>query len=225
LFFRLFINIIVAEEKGLNINQGYRQVMQNANTANISRKNSGKSHRPDWDEYFMNITREVAKRSTCMSMKSGAVIVKDSKIMSTGYSGAPRNTLDCYERGECLRRKLGIPSGQRYELCRSVHSEMNAIINAGRTGEHLVGSDLYLWGMKVHNNENKLIDIHPCFICKKMIINAGIKRVIAMCADGKIKKYSVEDWAREWRGKDMLDDMNVYSAGKYEEAKKAGAKK
>jgi dCMP deaminase len=187
-------------------------------------KRQNKSDRPDWDEYFMNITREVSRRSTCLSMKSGAVIVSGGKIISTGYNGAPRKTLDCYERGLCLRRQLGIPSGQRYELCRSVHAEMNAIINAGRTGEHLVGSDLYLFGIKVHNGENKPIDIYPCFICKKMIINAGIKRVIAMCADGKIKKFSVEDWAKEWRGKDMLDDMNVYSAGKYKKAKNTKAK-
>jgi dCMP deaminase len=186
-----------------------------------------KNPRPDWDEYFINITREVAKRSTCMSMKSGAVIVKDKKIISTGYSGAPRQTLDCYERGECLRRKLDIPSGQRYELCRSVHSEMNAIINAGRTGEHIVDSDMYLWGMKVLNGENKTIDIYPCFICKKMIINSGIKRVIAMNADGRVKAYNVADWARDWREKDMLDDMDTYkvSYGKPEEHSDSGSKR
>jgi dCMP deaminase len=186
-----------------------------------------KNPRPDWDEYFINITREVAKRSTCMSMKSGAVIVKDKKIISTGYSGAPRQTLDCYERGECLRRKLDIPSGQRYELCRSVHSEMNAIINAGRTGEHIVDSDMYLWGMKVLNGENKTIDIYPCFICKKMIINAGIKRVIAMNADGRVKAYNVADWARDWREKDMLDDMDSYkvSYDKPQEPSDRGSKR
>ncbi|MEM4268305.1 MAG: dCMP deaminase family protein [Candidatus Woesearchaeota archaeon] len=171
--------------------------------------------RPDWDEYFMNITREVAKRSTCLSTIAAAVIVKDKKIISTGYNGAPRKTMDCIERGNCLRRELKIPSGHRYELCRSVHAEMNAIINAGRTGEHIVDSDLYLWGMKVYNNENKLVDIFPCFICKKMIINAGIRRVIASNADGTFNVYNVEEWSKDWQKKDMLDDMKVFDSKYY----------
>jgi dCMP deaminase len=182
-----------------------------------------KKGRPTWEWYFMNITKEVAKRSTCLSgVKFGAIIVKDKKIISTGYNGAPRNVLDCYDRGMCLRRQLKIPSGQRYELCRSVHAEMNAIINAARSGVSILGTELYIYGTKSYNNENILVDSVPCFICKKMIINAGISRVIGIKETGELQVYDVEkDWVDKWSKNDMLEDISHYDASYY---KKEGVK-
>jgi dCMP deaminase len=175
--------------------------------------------RPSWDEYFMNITRETAMRGTCLMVKIGAVAVRDKTIVATGYVGAPRKTQDCIERGFCLRRKLGIPSGHRYELCRSVHAEMNVIINAARAGVSLVGADLYLWGVRVHTGEGR-INMVPCFICKKMIINAGIARVHARSLDSPIKTFDIaKDWVAGWQTKDMIDDIEVFD-GNYEKVQK-----
>lgn len=176
-----------------------------------------KSKRSDWHDYFIKIAREVAKRSTCFAgTKLGAVAVKERQIVSTGYNGAPRKTMDCYERGFCVRRHLKIPSGHRYELCRSVHAEANTIINASRSGVSLVGAELYMYGIKSYGGEYKLIDAIPCFICKKMIINAGISKVHAQMANGAIKTFSVDEWAADWYKKDMLDDMDIYDSNYYE---------
>jgi dCMP deaminase len=154
-----------------------------------------------------------------MSVKLGAVVVKDKTIVATGYVGAPRKTRDCYDRGFCLRRKLNIPSGQRYELCRSVHAEMNAVINAARSGINLVGAEMYTWGMRTYKDDNKLINMFPCFMCKKMIINAGITKVHAHTADGKIRTFDVEnEWVKNWQNYDMLDDMDIYNS-EYEKMK------
>ncbi len=166
--------------------------------------------RPSKIEYYLNIAKEVASRSTCLCFHCGAIIVKDDQIISTGYNGAPRKTLDCIERGECLRRKLGIPSGQRYELCRSVHAEQNAIINAARAGVGLLRGDMYLYGYKVHGNKKEATDIFPCFICKKMILNAGLDKVICVTKDGKHKVFEIEKWIQEWKEKDMIDDKEIY---------------
>ncbi|WP_243371191.1 cytidine/deoxycytidylate deaminase family protein [Geotalea sp. SG265] len=120
--------------------------------------------RPSWDEYFMEITRLVAKRSTCLRRQVGAVVVKDKNILATGYNGAPSGVSHCLDVG-CLREKLAIPSGERHELCRGLHAEQNAIIQAAKHGTGIEGSTLYCTTM-------------PCIICSKMIINAGIKRVV-----------------------------------------------
>lgn len=167
-------------------------------------------YRPDWNQYFINITKEVSKRSNCLSASIGAMIVKDGRIISSGYNGAPRKTKDCYERGYCLRRKLNIPSGHRYELCRSVHAEQNTIINAARSGINILGADIYMYGVRKNGKEETLIDCLPCFICKKMIINAGIKRVIIQMKDGSIKVFSVDKWVSDWQIGDMTDDMDLY---------------
>jgi dCMP deaminase len=125
----------------------------------------GKEHiRPDWDHYFMQIAEVVAKRSTCMRRHIGAVIVKDRRILTTGYNGAPSGLAHCLETG-CLRDKQGIPSGTRHELCRALHSEMNAIIQAAQYGVSTRDSTLYC----THQ---------PCSVCTRMIINAGITRVV-----------------------------------------------
>ncbi len=173
-------------------------------------------NRPVKERYYLNIAREVSKRSTCFSIQFGAIIVRDDQIISTGYVGSPRKTMDCFERGFCLRRKLDIPSGQRYELCRSVHAEMNVIINAARAGVSLLGGDMYVHGIRVYEGKNEMIKMQPCFICKKLIINAGIKRFITHDEYGKIMAYNIEkDWVEKWRRADMLDDKEVYDAGKY----------
>jgi len=118
-----------------------------------------------WDERFMQLTREVGKWASCYRRKVGAVIVKDKRVMTTGYNGAPSGIPSCVERGECLREKLSIPSGTRAELCYGVHAEQNAIIQAAKYGVNISGATLYC----THQ---------PCVICAKMIINAGIARVV-----------------------------------------------
>jgi dCMP deaminase len=160
------------------------------------------------DEYYLGIAREVARRSTCFRRSIGALIVRDDQIISTGYAGAPRKTRDSLEHGFCLRDRLGIPHGQRYELCRSVHAEQNAIINAARSGVSLLGGDMYIYGSLPASGA--VIDAFPCFICKKMIINAGLVRVVCSAAAGGGLTFRVEDWARAWREGDILDDQHQY---------------
>lgn len=170
--------------------------------------------RPSWDEYFMNIARDISLRGTCICVRIGCVIVKDKRILSTGYVGAPRKTKDCIQRDACLRRSLNIPSGHRYELCRSVHAEQNAIINAARDGAKIEGSQMYIYGTKINTEDGreKLITVYPCFICKKMIINAGIEKVYSMTESSKIKEFDVkDDWVKRWQTDDMLDDKEIYS--------------
>lgn len=160
------------------------------------------------DEYYLGIAREVARRSTCWRRALGALIIRDDQIISTGYVGAPRKTKDSFEHGFCLRDRLGIPHGERYELCRSVHAEQNAIINAARAGVSLLGGDIYIWGSEYATE--KPINAFPCFICKKMIINAGLVRVICSTEEGKFRIFQVSDWTREWQQGDILDDTHQY---------------
>jgi len=122
--------------------------------------------RPDWDEYFLDIALTVAKRATCLRRQMGAVLVKDRRILTTGYNGAPSGLPHCAETG-CLRQQLGIPSGERQELCRALHAEQNAIILAALHGVSLSGATLYC----THQ---------PCIVCAKMLINAGVKRVVIL---------------------------------------------
>ncbi len=140
-------------------------------------------NRPDWNQYFMEIAELVSKRSTCLRRKVGAVIVKDKRILSTGYNGAPSGIKHCYETG-CLREKLKVPSGERHELCRGLHAEQNAIIQAAYHGVEIKGSVLYCTNL-------------PCIICTKMLINAGIIKIYYK--DGYPDKLS----------KDMLDEAKI----------------
>jgi dCMP deaminase len=127
-------------------------------------KKKVRSLRPSWEEYFMDITHLVAKRSTCLRRQVGALLVKDKKILATGYNGAPSRVEHCLDIG-CLREREGIPSGERHELCRGLHAEQNAIIQAAYHGVGIQGATLYCTN-------------HPCSICSKMIINAGIQRIV-----------------------------------------------
>ncbi len=160
------------------------------------------------DEYYLNIAREVSRRSTCFRRTIGAIIVRGDQIVSTGYAGAPRKTKDSLEHGFCLRDKLKIPHGQRYELCRSVHAEQNAIINAARAGVSLHGGDMYLFGSLP--GKDKPINAFPCFICKKMIINAGLERVICSKEEGGMDIFLVSDWVKDWQENDIIDDKQQY---------------
>ncbi|MFQ6049918.1 MAG: cytidine/deoxycytidylate deaminase family protein [Candidatus Paceibacterales bacterium] len=166
-----------------------------------------RKQRPPRDEYYLNIAKEVAERATCFRNKGGAIIVREDQIIAAGYIGAPRKTKDCFERDECLRDKLKIPHGRNYELCRSVHSEQNALISAARAGVSVLGGDMFIYG---EDREGKAIDAFSCFICKKMIINAGLKRVVSATRDGKYKIFNVKDWVKDWQEKDILDDRHQY---------------
>jgi dCMP deaminase len=123
-----------------------------------------KNARPTWDEYFAAITRQVATRSTCLRRKVGAIVVKEKRILTTGYNGAPKGTRNCLEIGYCLREQLCIPSGQRHEICRALHAEQNAIIQAAYHGVKIEGSIMYA-------------TTQPCVMCAKMMINSGIKKI------------------------------------------------
>jgi dCMP deaminase len=120
--------------------------------------------RPSWDEYFIGIAELVKERSTCMRRKVGAVIVKDNRILTTGYNGAPPGAKHCEEIG-CLRELMAIPSGERHELCRALHAEQNAVIQAAKNGIAIEGSTIYT-------------TTYPCVICTKILIASGIKRVV-----------------------------------------------
>ena len=120
--------------------------------------------RPSWDAYFMGIARLVASRSTCLRRQVGAVLVKDRNILATGYNGTPSGISHCEQTG-CLRQQLGVPSGERHELCRGLHAEQNALIQAAKHGVAIAGATLYCTNS-------------PCSICSKMIINAGLEKII-----------------------------------------------
>ena len=169
-----------------------------------------KYDRPSKDEYYLDIAKAVCKRSTCTKVEIGAVVIKDDQIISTGYCGAPRGTKSSQEHGFCLRKQLGIPSGHRYEICRSVHAEQNAIINAARSGTSLLGGDMYIYGKIEGDDNTQILDAFPCFICKKMLINCGLKRVICSLKDGGFKVFKVSEWQEDWRKGDIIDDKYQY---------------
>ena len=139
-------------------------------------KTTKKIKRPTWDEYFIKASFLVCERSTCLRRKVGAVLVKDKQILATGYNGAPRGITHCDETG-CLRQKLGVPSGQRHEICRGLHAEQNVILQAATYGVSTKGSSLYITNA-------------PCSICAKMIINAGINEVVV--SDGYPDEMAIE---------------------------------
>ena len=147
------------------------------------------------DDYYLDIADAVANRSTCLRRKYGAIIVRNDEIISTGYNGAPRGRRNCIDLGCCARDELNIPSGERYELCRSVHAEANAIISAPR--RDMLDATLYLAGRDAKTGE-PLADATSCAMCRRLIINAGIAKVV--CREGE-NGMSVTT-AREWIFKD-----------------------
>lgn len=147
--------------------------------------------RRDKTNYYLDIADTVSARSTCLRRHYGAVIVNHDQIISTGYVGAPRGRLNCSDLGYCVRNKLQIPRGERYELCRSVHAEMNAIISASR--EEMIGATLYLSGREVDTGEY-VNNSSCCSMCKRMIINSGIERVIIRDDKDHYRTVDVIEW-------------------------------
>ena len=143
--------------------------------------------RPNWDNYFLKMALLAAERSTCRRHHVGAVIVRDKRVLTTGYNGAPKGAVDCLELG-CLRDQKNIPSGTRQEVCRAIHAEQNAIIQAGLHGVSIVNSTIYC----THS---------PCFICAKMIVNAGIKRMVSFT------KYADENFPDLFREAGVVFDV------------------
>lgn len=178
-----------------------------------------KRSRPNKHEHFLNRAKVVAQRSTCLRRKVGAIIVDENGVqLSSGYSGAPRGMDHCMDNGDCFRINLKIPSGQNYELCRSVHAEQNAIINAARIGASIVNGEMYISSEKMkdgYSNGNQKDKIYgPCIICKKEIINAGLT-VVYMREEGvgeksytlgQIKELLAQE-EEKWRKKSRLSKL------------------
>lgn len=155
---------------------------QNAVKQIMSNNNGNKPFkRPSWDEYFIEIAKVVASRSTCIRRRYGAVVVKDSVIVSTGYNGAPRGADNCVDKNACKRQELNIPSGERYELCEAVHAEQNAIVNG--SPERMQNASIYIAGFE---EDNSFAEGKPCLLCRRMILNARIEDVIYLSREGKI---------------------------------------
>lgn len=149
--------------------------------------------RTDKENYYLNIAEAVLERGTCLRRNYGALIVNNDTIVATGYNGAPRGRENCCDLGVCERQKQGVKQGERYELCRSVHAEQNAIIAAPR--DLMLGATLYLAG---HDGEGNLIEAGSCSMCRRLIINAGISRVINRISPEGYKVVNVmSEWVRE----------------------------
>lgn len=160
--------------------------------------------RTDKNNYYLDIAQTVCERGTCLRRNYGAIIVKNDEIISTGYTGAPRGRKNCIDLGYCYRQSRNIPRGERYETCRSVHAEANCIISASR-GD-MIGATLYLAGIDV--NTGKLVrDADSCSMCKRMIINAGIARVIIRETPSVYRMIDVADWIEN---DDSLSDTFGY---------------
>jgi dCMP deaminase len=150
-----------------------------------------KMERRDKVNYYLDLAETVSKRSTCLRKHYGAVIVNNDEVISTGYVGAPRGRKNCTDLGECIRNKLNIPRGERYELCRSVHAEANAIISASR--DKMLGSSLYLVGVDAEHG-NYIENSSCCSMCKRMVINAGIEKVYIRDTKDLYRIIEVTEW-------------------------------
>ncbi|PJI09147.1 MULTISPECIES: dCMP deaminase family protein [Clostridium] len=149
--------------------------------------------RRDKCNYYLDIAETVLERGTCLRRDYGAIIVKNDEIISTGYTGAPRGRKNCSDLGTCIRKKLNVPRGTHYELCRSVHAEANAIISAARN--EMIGSTLYLVGKDAETHEF-VKNAFPCSMCKRLIINAGISKVVIRDTKNDYREIEVEDWIK-----------------------------
>ena len=161
--------------------------------------------RRDKINYYLDIAETVLERGTCLRRNMGAVIVKNDQIVSSGYVGAPRGRANCCDTGSCYREEQNVPRGQRYELCRSVHAEMNAIIHAARAD--MIGSTLYLVGKEKSSGEY-IKDLSPCPMCRRAIINSGISNVIVRDNKDEYRNISVAD---EWVLCDLESEVFGYS--------------
>jgi|GEM_PF-89907 len=162
--------------------------------------------RPSKTDYYLDIAKQVSLRGTCLRRNFGAVIVKDDRIISTGYAGAPRGVMNCIDIGKCPRKAAGIPPGERYELCRSVHAEANAIIHA--SANDMQGATLYL--VSISKDDGSIFDGgKPCKMCSRLIINSGIKTVIMRRKDNGIEIENVEDWIKN-DDPDITKSMSGY---------------
>ena len=150
--------------------------------------------RIDKENYYLDIAETVAGRSTCLRRHYGAIIVRSDEIIATGYNGAPRGRKNCMDLGYCTREAMNIPSGERYELCRSVHAEANAIISAAR--RDTMGATIYM-ACKDPDSGELIPDSTSCSMCRRQIINAGIERVVIRDTKTKYRVVYVEDWVRE----------------------------
>lgn len=146
------------------------------------------------ENYYLDIAQTVLERGTCMRRNFGAIIVKNDQIVSSGYTGAPRGRKNCSDVGHCTREVLNIPRGERYELCRSVHAEANAIIHAARND--MIGATLYLVGREASSGEY-VKDTCSCSMCKRLIINAGIRFVVVRIDETNFKAFDVDDWVAD----------------------------
>ena len=147
--------------------------------------------RRDKHNYYLDIAQTVLERGTCLRRNYGSIIVKNDEIISTGYTGAPRGRQNCLDLGYCRRAKLNVPRGERYEMCRSVHSEANAIISAPR--KDMIGATLYLVGKDAKSGE-LIPDASSCAMCKRMVINAGIKNVVIRNTKDEYTVVDVQEW-------------------------------
>ncbi|MFC2155922.1 cytidine/deoxycytidylate deaminase family protein [Acidobacteriota bacterium] len=166
--------------------------------------------RPKKDQYYLDIAKVVSSRFTCLKVLIGAIIVKGDQIIAAGYVGSPRKTKSSIEHDFCLCQRLNIPSGSQYELCRSVHAEQNVIINAARAGVSVIDGSMYIYGED--RPTGKTINAFPCFICKKMIINAGLHRIVTSVKDEEFphKIFSVDEWVDDWQAHDIIEDKYKY---------------
>ncbi len=147
--------------------------------------------RRDKENYYLDIAQTVAERSTCLRRNYGAIIVSNDEIVSSGYNGAPRGRKNCNDVNSCVRERLGIARGERYELCRAIHAEANAIISASRAS--MMGATLYLAGIDPKTGE-LIGDTCSCAMCKRMVINAGIAKVVVRNTEERYTVYDVQDW-------------------------------
>lgn len=159
-------------------------------SAERKRKKEKDMERRDKRNYYLDLAEMVSKRGTCLRRLYGAVIVKNDEVISTGYVGAPRGRKNCSDMGYCIRQQMNIPRGERYELCRSVHAEANAIISASR--DKMIDSTLYLTG--IENDGSYVANSCCCSMCKRMVINAGIKEVVIRDDRDRFRVIPVSDW-------------------------------
>ena len=153
--------------------------------------------------YYLDIADSVLERSTCLRRKYGAIIVRNDEIISTGYNGAPRGRANCVDMGYCSREAMKVPRGERYELCRSVHAEANAIISASR--RDMVGGTIYLVGRDARTGE-LLSDATSCPMCRRLVINAGLSRVVIRRTETEFDVVDVQEWVEE---DDLLSPVNI----------------